>query len=44
MRQNQIGSEKEPIDAPDPDWCGQHNLSRYDHKANGACRYPGGLG
>jgi hypothetical protein len=27
------GSEHEPIDAPDPDWCDRHDLSFYDHSA-----------
>jgi hypothetical protein len=40
MRQNFIGSEKERFDAPDPDWCEQHDLSRYDHTASSRCRYP----
>jgi hypothetical protein len=34
------GEKHERFDAPDPDWCEHHGLSRYDHQANGRCCYP----
>lgn len=34
LNQSYAGSDREPIDVPDPDWCDRHGISFYDHAAS----------